>query len=110
MSSFDEREQAFEKKFAHEEKLDFAVEARCSKIFGLWIAGQIGLDETDAKTYAAEVVEANLDEPGFDDVLRKVKADLDAKNIEISDHVLHVELDKALEAAKKQVLEQNGQG
>ena len=106
MASFDEREQAFEKKFAHEEQLDFAVEARCSKLFGLWIAEQIGLEGADAQTYAGEVVESNLEEPGFEDVLRKVTADLDAKNVEISDHVLRVELDKALEIAKKQVLEE----
>lgn len=104
MTSFDEREQAFEKKFAHEEQLDFAVEARCSKLFGLWIAEQIGLEGSDANTYALEVVDSNLEEPGFEDVLRKVKADLDDKNVEISDHVLRVELDKVLEIAKQQVM------
>ena len=107
MSSLDEREKAFGNQFAHEEKLDFAVEARCSKLFGLWIADQIGLSDADAQTYAAEVVEANLEEPGFDDVLRKVKADLEEKAIEISDHVLNVELDKALEEAKKQILDES---
>ena len=107
MSSLDEREKAFGNQFAHEEKLDFAVEARCSKLFGLWIADQIGLSDADAQTYAAEVVESNLEEPGFDDVLRKVKADLDEKAIEISDHVLNVELDKALEEAKKQILDES---
>lgn len=103
MSAFDERKDAFEKKFAHEEKLDFAVEARCSKLFGLWVAGQIGLDGEDAQTYALEVVEANLEEPGFDDILRKVKTDLGAKNIEISDHMLHTQLDVALQEARKQI-------
>ncbi len=107
MPSFDEREKAFENQYAHEEKLDFAVEARCSKLFGLWIAEQIGLEGPNAATYAAEVVESNLEEPGFDDVLRKVKTDLDAKGIEISDHVLNVELDKALEEAKKQILDES---
>jgi hypothetical protein len=106
MAAFDDREKAFERKFAHEERLDFAVEARCSKLFGLWVAEQIGLEGADASTYAMEVVESNLEEPGFDDVLRKVRADLEAKDIEISDHVLNVELDKALETAKKQVSEE----
>ncbi|MCB9982452.1 MAG: DUF1476 domain-containing protein [Rhodospirillales bacterium] len=101
--SFDDRKDAFEKKFAHEEKLDFAVEARCSKLFGLWVAEQIGLEGDNAKTYAMSVVEANLEEPGFDDILRKVKADLEAKNIEISDHMLHTQLDAVLEEAKKQI-------
>ena len=103
MASFDDREKAFENKFAHEEKLDFAVEARCSKLFGLWVAEQIGLEDADANTYAMEVVESNLEEPGFEDIMRKVNADLDEKKIEISDHVLRTELDKALAEAKSQI-------
>jgi hypothetical protein len=105
MSSFEDREKGFEGKFAHEEKMDFAVEARCCKLFGLWIASQLGLDGADAKTYAGQVVESNLDEAGFEDVLRKVKADLQEKNIEISDHTLNLELDKALKEAKSQILQ-----
>ena len=105
MASFDDREKVFENKFAHEEKLDFAVEARCSKLFGLWVAEQIGLEGADADTYAMEVVESNLEEPGFEDIMRKVNADLDEKQIEISDHVLRTELNNALEEAKKQIAE-----
>lgn len=108
MSSFDEREKAFENKYAHEEKLDFAVEARCSKLFGLWVAEQIGLEGADANTYSMEVVEANLEEPGFEDVIRKVEADLNEKQVEISDHLLRSQLDKALQEAKKQVLAEKG--
>lgn len=104
MTSFDDREHAFEGKYAHEEKMDFAVEARCSKLFGLWVAAKIGLEDADARTYAASMVEANLDEAGFADVLRKARADLDEKGVEISDHMLEVELDKALSEARRQVL------
>jgi hypothetical protein len=104
MTSFEDREHAFEGKFAHEEKMDFAVEARCCKLFGLWVASKLGLDGADAKTYAGSVVEANLEEAGFEDVLRKVRADLDEKKVEISDHMLNIELDKALTEAKRQVL------
>ena len=107
MASFDDREKAFENKFAHEEKLDFAVEARCSKLFGLWVAEQIGLEDADANTYAMEVVESNLEEPGFEDIMRKVNGDLDEKQIEISDHILRTELDKALAEAKKQLAEES---
>ena len=106
MSSFDERKDAFENKFAHEEKLDFAVEASCSKLFGLWVAEQFGLEGADANTYAMEVVESNLEEPGFDDILRKVRRDLEGKNIEISDHMLGTQLDIALEKARKQIKEE----
>ncbi len=104
MSGMEDRGDAYENKYAHEEKIGFDVEARCSKLYGLWAAEQIGLDGPDAHTYALEVVEANLEEPGFDDVLRKVRCDFEAKNIEISDHIMNVELDKALEEAKCQIL------
>ncbi|MCB1531746.1 MAG: DUF1476 domain-containing protein [Alphaproteobacteria bacterium] len=106
MSGFDDREKAYENKYAHEEKLGFDIEAKCSKIFGLWAAAQLGLEDADAKTYAMDVVESNLEEPGFDDVLRKVRADFDDKGLDISDHIMKVELDKALSEAKKILMEQ----
>lgn len=103
MTTFDSREKAFENKFAHEEKLSFAVEARLSKLYGLWAAAQLGLEGKDAETYADEVVVANLEEAGFDDVLRKVRKDFDEKGVEISDHVMQAELEKALIEARKQL-------
>ena len=106
MSSMDERESALENKYAHEEAMDFNVEARCCKLFGLWVAEQFGLEGPDAATYAAQVVESNLEEAGFEDVFRKINKDLDEKGIEISDHLLRTEMDKALTEAKKQVLEE----
>ena len=105
MTTFEDREKAFENKYAHEEKLGFDIEARCSKLFGLWAAQQMGLEGADAATYAMEVVESNLDEPGFQDVLRKVRTDFNDKKIEISDHLMRVELDKALEEAKRQIMQ-----
>ncbi len=104
MTSFDNREKAFETKFAHDEQLDFAVEARVSKLYGLWAAEKLGLSDDNAQTYAVEVVSANLEEPGFDDVLRKVRADFEEKKLDISDHLMEVELKKAIDEAKKQVL------
>ena len=103
MSGFDSRKDAFEEKFAHDEKLDFAVEARASKIFGLWIAEQIGLEGDDAETYAKTVVEANLEEAGFEDIYRKVRPDLVEKGVTISDHILEVEMGKAVANAKEQL-------
>lgn len=105
MSGFDERKDGFEAKYAHEDRLSFDIEARCSKLFGLWAAKQLGLEDANAKTYSLEVVNSNLDEPGFDDVLRKVRADFDEKGLDITDHTMHVELDKALNEAKKQLSE-----
>ena len=104
MTGFEDREKAYESKYAHEEKVGFDVEARCSKLYGLWAAEQIGISGADADTYAMDVVNANLEEPGFEDVLRKVRADFEEKNIDISDHVMRVELDKALAEAKQQIL------
>ncbi len=104
MSGFNDREKDFENKYAHDEKMSFKIEARCSKLFGLWIAGKLGLSGSEAQDYAMEVVSANLELPGFDDVLMKVTGDLAAKKIDISDHILKVELEKALEEARKQVL------
>ncbi len=103
MTTFDDRENAFESKFAYDEKLDFAVEARLSKLYGLWAAEKLGLSGADANTYAGDVVSANLEEPGFDDILRKVRKDFDEKGLEISDHVMDAELQKCLEEAKKQI-------
>lgn len=103
MTTFDDREKAFEGRFAHQEKVDFAVEARTSKLFGLWAAKQLGLGGTDAETYAKDVVAANLEEKGFDDILRKVRKDFDAKGVQVSDHLMNVELDNALAEARKQI-------
>lgn len=109
MTGFDDRKKAYEAKYAHEEKVGFDVEARCSKLYGLWAAEQLGLDGANADTYAMEVVEANLEEPGFDDVLRKVRADFEEKNLDISDHVMKVELDKALEEGKRQIMQEKSE-
>ncbi|MCF8496335.1 MAG: DUF1476 domain-containing protein [Alphaproteobacteria bacterium] len=102
MTTFDNREKAHENKFAHDEKLSFEMEARACKLFGLWAAEQIGLTGEEAKAYAMSVVESNLDEPGFDDVLRKVHADFQERGLDISGAVMHAELDKALQTAKAQ--------
>jgi hypothetical protein len=104
MSSFDDRKDAFEKKYAHDQELMFKVEARCAKLFGLWAAEKLGLAGTDADTYAKQVVSANLEEAGFDDIKRKVVPDLKAKGIEISDHMIDTQLTKCLDEAKTQVM------
>ncbi len=106
MTTFDNREKGFESKFAHDEKLDFAVEARLSKLYGLWAAEKLGITGADADTYAGQVVGANLEEPGFNDILRKVRKDFDEKGLDISDHVMEAELEICLKEAKKQINDQ----
>ena len=103
MTGFEDRRDAFESKYAHDEKMSFDVEARCSKLFGLWAASQLGLEGAEADSYAKEVVMANLEEPGFDDIIRKVRADFDQKGVEISDHVMQTQVEKALVEAQKQL-------
>ena len=104
MSSFDDRKGAFESKYAHDQEMMFKMEARACKLFGLWVAGQLGLAGKDAETYAKEVVASNLDEPGFDDVKRKVMPDIAAKKLNISDHMLDKQLEKFMAEAKAQVV------
>jgi hypothetical protein len=103
MTKMNDRENAFENKFAHDEKMNFKIEARGVKLFGLWIAEKLGLSGDAATSYAGEVVAANMDEPGLDDVLRKVRADLAAKNVTVTDHALETELQKKLATAKEQI-------
>ena len=103
--SLEDRKDAFEKKYAHDQELMFRVEARTCKLFGLWVAGQLGMSGTDADTYAKEVVSSNLEEAGFNDVKRKVMPDLAAKALDISEHVLDRQLEEAFEEARKQLTE-----
>jgi len=76
MTTFDDRESAFENKFAHDEEMAFRAQARCNKLLGLWAAEILGKSGEDAETYAKEVVLADFEEAGHEDVVRKVAADL----------------------------------
>jgi len=76
MSSFADREKAFENKYAHDEEMKFKAEARTNKLLGLWAAELLGKSGEDANMYAAEVVKADFEEAGHEDVVRKVAADL----------------------------------
>lgn len=76
MSTFDEREDAFEKKFAHDAEMQFKADARRNKLLGLWAAGLMGKSDEDAEAYAKEVVKSDFEEAGHEDVYRKVSGDL----------------------------------
>ena len=86
MTTFNDREKGFERKFAHDEELKFRATARRNKLLGLWAAEQLGLSGDEAQAYAREVVKADLVEPGEEDVFRKVRSDFDAKGVDQSDH------------------------
>ena len=106
MSSFDDRESAFENKFALDEALMFKAEARCCKLFGLWLAEKLGLDGNDANAYASNIVGANLEEPGFDDVKRAIAPDIAEKNIDLSEAEIDKKLEELFIEAQKQIKEE----
>ena len=103
MTSFDDRESAFENKFALDESLMFKAEARCCKLFGLWLAEKLGIDGEAANAYAANVVSANLEEPGFDDVIRAVTPDIAEKGLDISEDELNAKLAEFFTQAQQQI-------
>ena len=79
MTTFDDRENAFENKYAHDEDMKFRAEARCNKLLGLWAADLLGKTGEAAAEYAKEVIKADFEEAGHEDVVRKVAADLDGR-------------------------------
>ncbi len=106
MSSFDKREEGFEKKFAHDEELRFKAMARRNKLLGLWAAGLLGKAGPDAEAYAKEVVLADFEEAGDDDVFRKVRRDFDANKIAQSDQDVRKKMNELLGEAIKQIQSQ----
>ena len=99
MTTFDNRKDAAEKKFAHDAELQFKASARRNKLLGLWAAEQLGKAGADAEAYAKSVVMADFEEAGDDDVFRKVRADLDAAGVAVSDHVIRRTMDELMAKA-----------
>ena len=99
MSTFDKREDSFEKKFAHDEELRFKANARRDKLLGLWAAEKLGKTGADAEAYAMQVVVADLEEPGDADVFRKIRKDFDAAGVAQSDHQIRRTMEELLAKA-----------
>ncbi|MGE0666610.1 MAG: DUF1476 domain-containing protein [Sphingomonadales bacterium] len=104
MTQFDNREKAFESKYAHDQELQFKVMARRNKLLGLWAAGEMGITGDAATQYAIEVVKADFEEAGDEDVYRKVKADLDAKQVAVTEHRVRKEMEDLMAVAKQQII------
>ena len=98
MSSFDEREKSFEKKFAHDQELQFKVSARRNKYIGVWVSKILGYDEEKEKEYIQSVIKADFAEAGDEDVFRKLKEDLKDRNI--SDEDIRKKMDELNAKAK----------
>jgi hypothetical protein len=103
MTTFDKREEGFEKQFAHDEALKFKAMARRNKLLGLWAAEKLGLAGPEADAYAKAVVMADFEEAGDDDVFRKVRKDLDAKGIAQSDEEIRRIMNQLLATAVAQI-------
>ena len=102
-TTFDKREEGFEKKFAHDEELKFKAGARRNKLLGMWAAQKMGLSGADAEAYAKEVVVADFEEPGDDDVFRKIRKDFDGKKIAVSDQDIRRAMDELMAQAIAQI-------
>jgi hypothetical protein len=103
MTTFDKREEGFEKKFALDEELRFKANARRNKMLGLWAAGKLGLSGADAEAYAKEVVMSDFEEAGDHDVFRKIRKDFDAKGVAQSDHQIRRTMIELMELAVSQI-------
>jgi hypothetical protein len=108
MTTFDDRERAFETKFAHDEEMKFRVIARRNKLLGHWAASLMKLSPVEAEAYAKDVVRADFEEAGDEDVIRKLLGDLTAANIEIDDAAIRQALSEKTVEARRQLIEAQG--
>jgi hypothetical protein len=103
MSTFDKREEGFERKFAHDEEVRFKARARRNKLLGLWAAQKLGLAGDAADAYAKEIVAADFEAPGDDDVLGRIRRDFDAKAVAQSDHQIRRTMEELMTKAVEDV-------
>jgi hypothetical protein len=103
MTTFDKREEGFEKQFAHDEELRFKATARRNKLLGKWAAERQGLAGDEAEAYAKAVVMADFEESGEDDVFRKIRGDFDAKDVNASDEEIRRQMQQLLAQAVAEI-------
>ena len=101
MNKFDEREKSFEKKFAKDQELQFKVAARSNKYLGEWVSSKLGKTEEAKQYYIQEIIKADMEEAGSEDVFRKVKKDLEKNSIIIEDSEIRDQMEKALSRAQE---------
>lgn len=102
MTTFDDRKDAYENKYAHDKEAEFKIIARRNKLFGLWAAEQMHLKAEAREDYAKEVVAADFEEPGDGDVVRKVKRDFDKAGLQMDEKEIQQELHKQHSIAREQ--------
>jgi hypothetical protein len=104
MTTFDERERAFENKFQHDEELLFRIRAKRDKLVGLWAAGLLGLADDEAAAYAARIVDQDFGTAGPHNIRDRILSDLQAQNVDISDHRVDKEMENLLAVARDKVM------
>jgi hypothetical protein len=104
MSTFDERQKGFEKKFEKDQELQFKAQARRNRLLGLWAADLMGMKGEAADAYAKEVVKSDFEKPGDDDVFDKVMGDFKTKGVAQSDHQLRRKMEELLGVARQQLM------
>ena len=109
MTTFDDRERAFETKFAHDEELRFRVIARRNRLLGQWAAGLMGLSDAEADAYAKDVIRSDFEEAGDDDVIRKVLGDLTGAGVETDETRVREAIAHKEAEARRQIMDQIGQ-
>ena len=101
MNKFDDRKKSFEKKFAKDQELQFKVSARSNKYLGEWVGSKLGKSDEEKKNYIQEIIKADMEEAGNEDVFRKVKKDFTDASISIEDSEIRNQMEKALSSAKE---------
>tara|TARA_Y100000590_G_scaffold357007_1_gene411571 strand:- start:3426 stop:3740 length:315 start_codon:yes stop_codon:yes gene_type:complete len=101
MNNFDDRKKSFEKKFARDQELQFKVSARSNKYLGEWASIKLGKNESEKEKYIQEIIKADMEEAGNEDVFRKVKKDFEKASVIIKDEEIREQMEKALSRAKE---------
>ena len=109
MTQFDDRERAFESKFAHDEEMRFRIAARRNRLLGEWAARQMGLSDIEAESYAKDVVRSDFEEAGEHDVVRKVLGDLTSAGVECDEQAVQDALRNKEIEARRQIIESTNQ-
>lgn len=108
MSSFDDRERAFESMYARDQEMQFKITARRNRLLGQWAAKKLGLTEVEADAYAKDVIRADFEEAGDDDVIRKVLGDLTAAGVEVDEATIRETLEHKTVEARRHFIEAQG--
>ena len=101
MSKFDEREKSFEKKYASDEELKFKIAARSNKYLGEWAGSKLEKNEVETRNYIQEIIKADMEEAGQEDVFRKIKKDFQTASISVEESEIRDEMEKTLSRAKE---------